>query len=208
MRFIPSLLLAATLAATMTAAHADTIFDNLGGSRDGSDPLQSYGPLADSFRTGVQGDFVLTQVTALLKSGSADLVGDLRVTLHADSAAGPGSLLATVGTLSSAAVSTADFAAYTFLPSSSIQLAANTTYWIEIEAVSPVAIEWSWSQDLSGTGVASGSNYNGLLGSSPNTAFAPYQMSVAVQAVPEPASLALMLGGVGFLLASRTRQKR
>ncbi len=35
------LLLAATLAATMTAAHAATLFDNLGASRDGADPLLS-----------------------------------------------------------------------------------------------------------------------------------------------------------------------
>lgn len=209
MRFLlKPLLLAATLAATMTAARADTtLFDNLAASRDGSDPLLSYGPLADSFRTGAQGDLVLTQVIALLKNGSTDVVGDLRVSLHADSASGPGSFLASLGTLSSAAVATSDFAAYAFTPASAIQLAANTTYWVEIEAVGPNAIEWSWSQDLSGTGVAGGANYNALFGTSPNTAFAPYQMSVAVQAVPEPASAALMLGGVGLLVAARRKQR-
>lgn len=207
MRFFKPLLLAATLAATMTAAHAaTTLFDNLGASRDGSDPLLSYGPLADSFRTGAQADLVLTQVTALLKSGSADIVGDLRVSLHADSASGPGSFLAMLGTLSSAAVSTTDFAAYTFTPSAAVQLSANTTYWIEIEAVAPNAVEWSWSQDLSGTGVAGGANYNAPLGANPNSAFAPYQMSVGVQAVPEPASLALMLGGLGLVAAARRRK--
>jgi len=208
MRFlIKPLLLAATLAVTMTAAHADTaLFDNLGASRDGSDPLLSYGPLADSFRTGAQGGLVLTQVVALLKNGSADVVGDLRVSLHADGASGPGSFLATLATLSSAAVATADFAAYAFTPASAVQLAANTTYWIEIEAVGPNAVEWSWSQDLSGSGVAGGANYNALFGANPNSAFAPYQMSVAVQAVPEPASLALMLGGAGFLAAARRRR--
>jgi hypothetical protein len=209
MRFLLSLLLTATLAATMPAAHADTLFDNLGARRDGADPLLSYGPLADSFSTGAQANLVLTQVTALLKSDSAGVVGDLRINLRADGASGPGVLLATLATLSSAAVSTQDFAAYTFTPSSGIQLAAGTTYWIQIEAASPNAIEWSWSGDLSGTGVAAGANYNALFGANPNAALAPYQMSVTVQAVPEPASLALMLGGVGVLVAARTaRSKR
>ncbi len=200
------LLLAATLAATMTAAHAATLFDNLGASRDGADPLLSYGPLADSFNTGAQPGLVLTQVTALLKSDSADLVGDLRVSLYSDSASGPGTLLTTLGTLSSAAVSTNQFAAYTFTPTHGVALAADTTYWVQIESLGASAVEWSWSQDLSGTGVAGGSNYNALFGSNANTAFAPYQMSVSVQAVPEPASVALMLGGAGLLLAARRRQ--
>lgn len=206
MRFLQPLLLAAALAAALPAAHADTLFDNLAASRDGADPLLSYGPLADSFRTGAQADVVLTRVTALLKNDSADVVGDLRVTLRADGVSGPGALLASLGTLSSAAVSTANFAAYAFTPSTRIALAADTTYWIAIEAVGPNAVEWSWSGDLSGTGVAGGANYNGLFGVSPNTAFAPYQLSVAVQAVPEPATLALMLGGLGLVAAARRRR--
>jgi hypothetical protein len=206
MRFLPSLLLAAALAAALPAAHADTpLFDNLAASRDGNDPLLSFGPLADSFSTGAQAGLVLTQVTALLKSGSADVVGDLRLSLHADSAAGPGALLATLGTLSSAAVSTGDFAAYTFKPASAVPLAAQTTYWVQLEAVGANAVLWSWSQDLGGTGVAGGSNYNAVLGVSPNSAFGPYQMAVAVQAVPEPASAALLLGGLAAVAMRRRR---
>ena len=209
MPLLRSLLIAAIVAAMSVApaaAHAATLFDNLAASRDGADPLLSFGPLADSFSTGAQAGLVLTQVTALLKSDNAAVVGDLRVSLHADGATGPGALIATLGTLSSAAVATADFAAYTFKPVAGVQLAAHTTYWVQLEAVGANAVEWSWSQDLSGPGVVGGANYSATLGLSANTAAAPYQLSVAVQAVPEPASAALMLGGAGLLAAARRRK--
>lgn len=210
-KFLPQalrgLLATSVLALALPIAHADTVFDNLGSSRDGSDPLLSYGPLADSFRTGSDPAYWLGSVTALLKSGSADVIGDVRVSLHADSSNAPGALLATLGTLSSASISTADFASYVFTPAQGVQLTANTTYWIEIEALTPNAVEWSWSNDLGAIGVAGGYNYNALLGVSANESFSPYQMAVAVQAVPEPTSMALLIAGLGVIgLWSGTRR--
>ncbi len=70
-------------------------------------------------------------------------------------------------------MSTAAFTAYDFAPATTFLLAANTTYWIEIEATSPNAIEWSWSGDLAATGVAGQSNYSALLGTNANSSMAP-----------------------------------
>lgn len=197
------LIATALLALALPAAQAGIVFDNLASQRDGSDPLLSCGPLADSVRTGSEAGWVLSGVTALLKSGSADVVGDIRVSLHADSPGGPGALLATLGTLSSAAISTTEFTGYLFTPATAVPLQANTTYWIELEALSPNAVAWSWSGDLAATGVAGGYNYSALMGVSSNAAFAPYQMAVSVQAVPEPAPLAMWLAGLVLLGVGR-----
>ena len=194
----------AVLCATaMPAAMASPIYDNLGSSRDGSDPIFGFGPLANSFTTGVDGAGFLGSVTALLKNGSTSIVGDIHVGLHANSGNAPGAELVSLGDLSSADVATADFAEYAFAPLTSFLLAANTTYWIEIIALDPNAIEWSWSNDLSATGVAGQSNYSAALGTNANSSFGPYQM--AVSQVPEPESLALVFLGLGVMVMVKRR---
>jgi hypothetical protein len=64
----------------------------------------------------------------------------------------PGTTLVSLGSLSSAAVSTSTFTPYVFTPAAGFQQAAGTTYWIGLVAVDPVAVEWSWSSDLSPLG--------------------------------------------------------
>ncbi|WP_083748515.1 choice-of-anchor R domain-containing protein [Pelomonas sp. KK5] len=186
----------ALVAATGFSASAANLYDNLGSTQDGADPILSYGPLANSFTTGADGG-LLSSIAALLKNDSASIVGDLRVSLHADGAGStPGAELLSVGLLSSSGIATDAFAAYSFALSTPFALAANTTYWVEIEAASPNAVEWAWSGDLSAPGVAGQSNYSVLFGANPNSAQSPYQMAVNVSAVPEPASMGLLLAGL------------
>lgn len=196
---------ATLLLATVPAARADTVFDNLGSAQDGSDPVLAYGPLADSFTSTTDG--WLTGVSALLANGSPDIVGLLRWSLHADAGNNsPGVELAALGTLSSADVG-GSFASYSLTPSAAVSLTAGTRYWIEIEAQGPNAVAWSWSADLGAIGVGGEFNYNALLGSSSNASFAPYQMAVAVTPVPEPASALLTALGFATLAAAGRHRK-
>ena len=191
------------LAATGVHASAANLYDNLGSTQDGADPILSYGPmLANSFTTGAAG-VSLASITALLKSDGASPVGDLRVSLHADSANSPGAELLSLGVLSSANIATDAFARYSFTPAASFALAANTTYWVEIEAVSPNPVEWAWSGDLTAPGVAGQSTYSGIFGVSPNGL--AYQMAVTT-AVPEPTSALLLAMGIGAFTMLRRRQ--
>lgn len=199
----PLLLVAAALAAP--AAGATTVFDDTASPQDGADPILSYGPLAISFDSGTAGG-TLSDVAAVLRSDSASLVGTLELKLVADNAGTPGTTLATLATLSSASISTSSFGLYDFGTLSSASLSANTTYWLEIVADGPAAVEWSWSNDLGGTGVAGQSSYSQELGVLANADGGPYQASITVSAVPEPATGLMLALGLG-VLGSRSRRR-
>lgn len=207
-RFATALLAAAAfMAVAMPSAHAGLIYDNLGSTQAGADPVQSYGPLANSFNTGSNAG-LLAGITALLKSGSDQLIGNVQVKLLADNGMTPGNELVSLGSLLSSSVSTAAFASYSFMPVTAFNLAANTTYWVQIKAAQPVDIEWSWSTDLTALGVSGQASYSKELGVLPNASAGPYQMSVSIAAVPEPTSAALVLVGAALIGGAARRSRR
>jgi len=59
----------ATVLTMASPANAATVYDNLGSSQDGSDPVFGYGPLANSFMTHAGAGF-LTRFQALEKVSS------------------------------------------------------------------------------------------------------------------------------------------
>nr|WP_315431498.1 choice-of-anchor R domain-containing protein [uncultured Albidiferax sp.] len=204
-------LLSASACVLLTAmpAQASLVYNNLDAAQTGSDAVYGTGPLANSFTTDANGG-TLNAIQALLMNLGPDIASDIQVNLLSSSGGAPGSTLAALfNSLSSAGISSAGFAAYSLSLASGYTLAANTTYWIEIIAADVNAIQWSYSSDLSGVGVAGESSYSAAFGVSPNAqaaadGFGPYQMAVEL---PEPGSLALVgLGLAGVLVVRRRKQ--
>jgi hypothetical protein len=188
------------LAPTGGAAHAGVIlYNNLAGVTIDGNRINVAG-LADSFSTGTS-PVNLTDVMVRLFLISPPQ-GSITVSLLSDNATKPGTPLTPIGTLSDTSISTS-LANYDFPLATSISLAANTRYWIELSSTNNSNAFWAFSGDTTGTGVA-GQFY--AIGSNviANNGNDPFQMEVsatpAVSAVPEPATFWLLGASLAGLM--------
>jgi hypothetical protein len=199
-----------------------TLFDNLKADTDGQDvvPPEADGlMLADSFSTG---DVALTLTKITLKLtlvGQPDFtkIKPIVVEIYTDNGKpGLGEVVQPqIGRVTEMDVKD-DGPYITLTPNlNDIKLAANTRYWVVLTDITPAengkqTISWSWSTDITGTGVANEYyiDTTGLYANN-DTLFGPFQMQVVAQTVAEPSTWAMMLlgfAGLGIVAYSAGRE--
>ncbi len=218
--FVVKTLVLTGLVASAISANAIPIYDNLAATSNGSDPIGSFGPLYDSFTSAssvqaitglslaLSGPSILPGVSvvpgASLTPEVAPPSGTITVGLYSDSSTTPGALIATLATISDSTIG-AGINDYTITLLTDPVLAASTRYWIGLSDTGD-STGWSYSLDVSGTGVP-GEYFANESGVFPNNSDAPYQMTVTVgSAVPDGGTTAYLLGlGVAGLLVLRRK---
>ena len=195
--------LALLLAAAPTMCRAQVIYNNLAQASAGYDGVGSgglvEGPLYDSFSTGTGSGFLLTGVQLLLSNGGGSS-GTTSIGIYTNdsttSPPSPGSLFATIGTVSDSSLS-GTASVWTVSLGSPLSLAASTRYWVGLSTNNNATMQWWYASTDDGTGVAS-EYFSNSGGTYANPTIGPYQMSVSVTAVPEPSTCAMALAGLAF----------
>jgi hypothetical protein len=181
------------------SASASPIYDNMAASSNSADNAFPFGPLYDSFTTGGS-SFNLNQIDYLVRGNPSD-GGTYNLSVYSDNFTTPGGVILNIGNIPDAILSaTLNTVSTSFAP---FTLTANTRYWIGISSAD--SINWSWSFDVSGPGVANEFFANGS-GVHPNRD-GPYQM--ALFETPLPAALPLFATGLGVMgLLARRRMRK
>ena len=187
-------------------ANSTIIYDNLGSSYAGYDPLtgwtDAYGrvlspALYDSFSVGADSTNLLDVQLMLRGSPSS---GSFSVSLYSDSSASPGKLLCTIGTLSDNALPLS-WSVVDLSLASPYDLAADTRYWLVLNSTNSSTAEWSWSPDQEALGVAG--EYCGHGGWVYENTAGPYQMRLIV---PLPGAVWFLGAGLAGLGLWRGRK--
>jgi hypothetical protein len=137
-----------------------TLFDDSASSDTGGlfiSPSQT-GPLAQSFNSGAD-PIALSDIKLVLEDSTASDGGTITIELCSDTGSGPGSVVATLGTIADSMLS-ASAATYDVPIGTSPTLSANTTYWIELTSGAGSNAQWEGSLGATGTGVSGQQAYD------------------------------------------------
>ena len=199
-------------AAPFAGAQADVLFDNTAQAPMGSDPILDLGgggagPVAASFSTGAQG-MDLSSISVVLQEVGGDS-GTINVELFAGGITAPGGIGVSIGSIDAGSLATG-FDSVSIALTSSVVLASNQRYWVELSSSDLSASDltgWAYDGNSLGTGVPGEYTWNnyspGGTSSLNEAAGSAYVMQV--QAVPEPASLELLALGMIGLVVIRKR---
>ena len=192
-------------------AHAAALYDNLAAASNSADPaasgLSGFGPLYHSFSTGsaisLGGFSLLIDATDPLDGGTFNISVNVNVN-DSPTSPSPDSAIFTSGAFSDSILSTSlSPVSFSFAP---LSLAANTRYWIGLTSTG--SVNWAWSTDISGPGVAAEflDNQNGVK----DNLNGPYQMQVPTEiaATPLPATLPLFATSIFAMGLFGWRRKR
>lgn len=110
---------------------------------------------------------------------------------------------------------TSTFQTYTFTPSGSVTLQADTQYWLTVQAAAG-STELRWAASTSETVTSDGSiTYTALRGGQNNNPGSwgtpvgnPNAFSISATAVPEPSAYALLFGGMAIGVTCLRRRRR
>jgi hypothetical protein len=171
----------------------------------------NFGTKAVGFATG--SNALLLEDIQIALGGHDSSGGSLTFTLNSDASGLPGSVIATIG--SQAVAGFAATAGYTLTPASSLHLAANTTYWIQVAfpAGAPPAWDRTVPSNAPSSGLATFIGYEIDSGSgfAPSATFNAIIVEGIVDgvasSVPEPEIYAMLLASSGLLGFMARRRK-